>query len=140
MRTGQVDDSKVSHCLLHFTVLEDSGFLGRGARDSLWKVGELVSAMEAEPVTVLRVLENTSYLEDGSLWNYTLGSRQLVWFDSLAEVNEEQYGVPRSRRFPTLDSVAPPKLAFQMTTDINHCVGVNGLVEAVKALPGLQAL
>jgi len=172
MRTGQVDDSKVSHRLLHFTVSEDSGFLGgsymfassyvcdlvldRGARDSLWKVGELVSAMEAEPVAVLRgqlfewvahrvltatkVLENARDLEDGSLRNYTLGSRLLVRFDSLAEVNEEQYGVPRSRRFPTLDSVAPPKLAFQMTTDINHGVGVNGLVEAVKALPGLQAL
>eukprot|EP00961_Rhodomonas_salina_P104608 1408462-Rhodomonas_salina.1 len=66
MRSGQVDDSKVSHSLLHFAVSEDSGFeygsyvfassyvrdliLERGARDALWKVGALVSTMTDEPV------------------------------------------------------------------------------------------
>jgi hypothetical protein len=56
-----------------------------------------------------------------------LGERMLKRFDDLSELQGSDYGVPNTKNFAAVDSVAFPNLAFSMTISYIHPTVSTGL-------------
>lgn len=172
MTTGQVDDSKLSHRLIHFSPSPEKSFrtgsfrfastvvcqrvMEMGARDAEAMAARLIATTTSSPIAQLQgqlfewfahrslssrdSLVDCRNLDDDSLLTFRLGPRTLVEFQEMTEVTDDQYGVPQARNLAAVDSIAPPRLAFQMTTNSDHGLNVAGLQRAVAAMPGLEAV
>ena len=64
-----------------------------------------------------------------------IGRRNLKVFESLSDVGDSVYAVPKIRNFAAVDSLAAPYVAFSMTVSSDHPTVASGLL---KILPFIQ--
>lgn len=60
-------------------------------------------------------------------------SEQCV-FDDVKELQENEYGIPRSRSYAAVDAVVRPNWAFQMSVSFDHDFNIDGLKAVKKGL------
>ena len=105
-------------------------------KDSIFAAlrGQVFEAYAHRVLAACKELKGVRDLVTHELFQISLGDRERVNFDCLAQMkNKEEYGVPNAANFPVLDFVAPPSTAFQMTVSNSHpCVG-SGATQMVDA-------
>jgi hypothetical protein len=72
--------------------------------------------------------------EQDRFQNLSLGERKLKRFSVISELQESDYGVPDSKTFPAVDSLALPKFAFQMTISEDHPIATRGFLQQLEEM------
>jgi len=101
------------------------------------QVFEQLAHRELEGQQTLKDVKN---LCDQTVVDLVLGGRKRKRFKLAGDVGASEYGIPTSRTFAAVDSIAPPKIAFQMTLSRNHGISLTGVQKLQASLPTFESL
>lgn len=83
---------------------------------------------------VVRFLTDEGEARTEETKSIKLGERVLKKFDNVSELTVTDYGVPKSKNFAAVDSVAFPNVAFSMTISEHHPTVCTGLLKLMESM------